>query len=58
VTSVLIAYGFAGALREAMRVLGFECGDPRLPSLPLPAERRAPLREELASAGFAELAGM
>jgi dihydrodipicolinate synthase/N-acetylneuraminate lyase len=41
-----------------MRMLGFDCGEPRLPLLPLAAEKRAALREQLAAADFAELAAM
>ena len=51
VTRTLISFGFPGALREAMRVLGFECGDPRLPFPPLPAEKRQALREQLQASG-------
>ena len=58
VTALLIGAGFMGALRESMRILGFDCGEPRLPLLPLAAEKRAALRDQLAAAGFAELAAM
>jgi N-acetylneuraminate lyase len=58
VTAALIGAGFPGALRESMRMLGFDCGEPRLPLLPLPAEKCEMLRGQLAAEGFAELAGM
>jgi len=58
VTALLIGAGFMGALRESMRILGFDCGEPRLPLTPLAAEKRAELRDQLAAAGFAELAAM
>jgi N-acetylneuraminate lyase len=58
VTRVLIAYGFPGALREAMRLIGFDCGEPRPPMPFLPEEQRAPLRRELADAGLEALAEM
>ena len=58
VTALLIGAGFPGALRESMRILGFDCGEPRLPLLPLAAEKRAALHEQLAAAGFAKLAAM
>jgi N-acetylneuraminate lyase len=58
VTALLIGAGFPGALRESMRMLGFDCGEPRLPLLPLAAEKRAALHEQLAAAGFAKLAAM
>jgi N-acetylneuraminate lyase len=58
VTALLIGAGFPGALRESMRILGFDCGEPRLPLLPLTAEKCALLRDQLASVGFAEIAAM
>ena len=58
VTALLIDAGFMGALRESMRMLGFDCGEPRLPLLPLAVEKRAALRDQLMAAGFAELAAM
>jgi dihydrodipicolinate synthase/N-acetylneuraminate lyase len=56
VTRTLHSFGFHGALREAMRVLGFECGDPRLPTPPLAADKRQLLREQLDAAGLTEIA--
>jgi N-acetylneuraminate lyase len=58
ITGVLISYGFFGALREAIRMLGFECGQPRLPNLPLAVERREEFQQALSNAGFAELTAM
>ena len=58
VTRVLHSFGFSGALCEVMRMLGFECGEPRLPNLPLLPERREAFRKELNAVDFAELAGM
>jgi N-acetylneuraminate lyase len=58
VTALLIGAGFPGALRESMRILGFDCGEPRLPLVPLATEKRAVLREQLAAADFAKLAAM
>jgi N-acetylneuraminate lyase len=58
VTSVLLSLGFMGALKEALRYIGVDCGQPRLPNPPLPAERRAELQARLAAAGLAELAGL
>lgn len=57
-TQVLLSFGYAGALREAVRMLGFDCGQPRLPHPPLPAEKRQALREALAAVGLAELAAL
>jgi N-acetylneuraminate lyase len=58
VTAALISAGFMGALREALRVIGFDCGDPRPPLMALAADKREGLRAQLAAAGFAELAAM
>jgi dihydrodipicolinate synthase/N-acetylneuraminate lyase len=58
VTHVLLSHGFPGALREAMRLLGYDCGDPRLPNPPLPLAKRASLRQALDDAGLRELARM
>jgi N-acetylneuraminate lyase len=58
VTRLLQQYGIFGALFEAMRVLGLDCGEPRLPRAAMPAERRGPFRAALDAAGFADLANM
>ncbi len=49
---------FFGALGEAMRMLGFECGEPRLPTPTLSEEERETLRERLAAVDFTEIAAM
>lgn len=56
ITGLLIANGFAGALRAALCLLGFDCGRPRLPNLPLPADQLDALRVELDARDFATLA--
>ncbi|HXF60671.1 MAG TPA: dihydrodipicolinate synthase family protein [Caldilineaceae bacterium] len=58
VTATLISFGFAGALRAAMRLIGFDLGQPRLPALPLLAEKQASLRSALEEAGWAELVAL
>lgn len=58
VTTLLISNGFAGAFRETMHVIGFDCGAPRLPNLPLPGEKRAALRAALDELDFASLAAL
>lgn len=58
VTGLLISFGFAGAFREALGLLGFDCGQPRLPNLPLPDAKRAALHAGLRELGFAELAAL
>jgi N-acetylneuraminate lyase len=58
VTSVLLSFGFPGALKEVMRMLSFDCGKPRLPNLPLPEEKRDSLHAQLETVGFSKLAEM
>lgn len=58
VTSLLISMGFVGAFREVMAMLGFDCGCPRLPNLPLPEAQRAELHRRLAELDFAALAAL
>ncbi len=58
VTAAMIEVGFGGALRETLRMIGIDCGEPRLPSLPLSAEAKTALRRNLDAAGFAELVAL
>lgn len=58
VTSVLHRYGVFGALFEALRVLGMDCGEPRLPRASLPVAQRDEFHEALSAAGFSLLASM
>jgi N-acetylneuraminate lyase len=58
VTSIMLACGFIGAMKAVMAQLGFDCGQPRLPNLPLPKEKREGLFAELERAGFSELTKM
>ena len=58
VTRVLFSFGFFGALKEVMRMLGFDCGNPRLPQLPFAAERREELKAELEAIDFFTVAEM
>jgi N-acetylneuraminate lyase len=58
VTQLLIETHFAGALREALCVLGFDCGRPRLPNLPLSPEQATALRAGLEAHSFAALAAL
>lgn len=57
-TRILFGFGFMGAMKETMSLLGFDCGQPRLPGRPFDATRRSDLRRQLDAAGFAELAAM
>ena len=58
VTRVLFSFGFFGALKEVMRMLGFDCGKPRLPHLPFAEEKRDALRAELEAIDFFTVAEM
>ena len=57
-TTVLLSAGFAGALREALRMLGFDCGEPRLPQRPLQPAERERVRAQIDAAGLRDLAAM
>lgn len=58
ITELMIGNGFVGSFREGMRLLGFDCGQPRLPNLPLPEAKRAALHAGFEEFGFAELAAL
>lgn len=58
IIQLMHGYGYVGCMRAALAHLGFDCGQPRLPNLPLPDEHRARFLSELADAGFAELAAL
>jgi N-acetylneuraminate lyase len=58
VTAVMFDIGFWGALKEVMRMLGFECGHPRLPHLPIDEQQAQTLRRELEKTAFSTLTHM
>lgn len=58
VIETLYRFGFAGAWKTTFQFLGFDCGRPRTPNLPLPVERRTDLRGALEQDGFFELAAL
>lgn len=58
VTTVLVDIGFAGALKEVLCKLGFDCGAPRLPNFALTDYQRAQLHEALAQTDFDALAAL
>ena len=58
VTRLLFSFGFFGALKEVMRLLGFDCGKPRLPQLPFAKEKRDELESELEAIDFFTVAAM
>ena len=58
ITSILIQAGFPGALKATLGLLGFDCGLPRLPRLPLSETAHAQLQQQLEASEFAALAAM
>ena len=58
VTGVLFSFGFFGALKEVMRMLGFDCGQPRLPHVPFAEGKRDDLRAQLEAIDFFTVAAM
>ena len=58
VTKTVISFGFPGALKKVMGILGFDCGSPRMPNLPFPEEKLADLKAQLEAVGFSSLAKM
>ena len=57
-TAVMIDYGVAAALRVSMKLLGFDCGPPRLPQAPVAPEKEEKLAAELEETGLAALAAL
>ena len=58
VIAVLASFGYSGALRTALDMLGLPCGQPRIPDSTFPVGRRKKLEAELERVGFAELSSM
>jgi N-acetylneuraminate lyase len=58
VIEILNEYTFMSGMTEVMRLLGFDCGSPRLPAFPLTEDQREALKADLQTVGFAELAEM
>jgi N-acetylneuraminate lyase len=58
VIELLIGLGFVGAFRATLCLLGFDCGRPRLPNLPLAEARLQALHAGLEELGFRELAAL
>ncbi len=56
IVTVLYSYGFDGALREAIRLLGLDCGQPRPPGQGLAEDKKQALYTSLEAEGFFELA--
>lgn len=58
VTQALLTVNFGGGLYEMMNLLGFDCGQPRLPYAPLSAEERKVFCANLEAAGFWDVVEM
>ncbi|HXF62314.1 MAG TPA: dihydrodipicolinate synthase family protein [Caldilineaceae bacterium] len=58
ITRILFDFGFMGALKEVMCLLGHDCGRPRLPNRPFDEARRGELHAQLQAAGFDALAAL
>ncbi|MCC6168975.1 MAG: dihydrodipicolinate synthase family protein [Caldilineaceae bacterium] len=57
-TRILFTYGFMGAMKHVIGMLGFDYGQPRLPGRPFAKERAAGLEAELRAADFERLAAL
>lgn len=57
-TALMMEVGFMSALKAVMQRLDFDCGQPRLPNLALPAESRPRLYAQLDAVGFMELVAL
>ncbi|MFN8485226.1 MAG: dihydrodipicolinate synthase family protein [Anaerolineae bacterium] len=58
IIQLMHSYGYVGCMRTALAHLGFDCGAPRLPNLPLPAAQCHRFLGELEDLGFAALAAL
>ena len=58
ITQILFGYGFMGALKEVLGMLGHNCGQPRLPNRPFDSTQRNELRKDLEAVNFFALANM
>ena len=57
-TAVMLEHGVAAALRVSMKLLGFDCGPPRLPQEPVAPDKEERLGAELVEADLTALAAM
>ena len=58
VTAIMIQHNFPGALKAVMSKLGFDCGQPRLPNLPISEATKTSLFNSLEQTKFDELVAM
>lgn len=57
-TRILFAFGFMGAMKHVIEMLGFDYGQPRLPNRPFVQEQAAALEAQLRVADFERLAAL
>ena len=57
VTESAISVGFMGALYEMVRMLGHDCGDPRLPNMALNSSQRETLHQQLNALKWTDYTG-
>lgn len=57
-TEILFTYGFMGAMKHAITLLGYDFGQPRLPTRPFDQEQAAAFAAELKAADFERLAAI
>lgn len=55
ITKILISFGFPGALKRLLGMMGFNCGKPRLPNMPFPEDKFEIFKVQLDNAGFSSL---
>ena len=58
VIRIVTSFRYAGALKKVMGMLGFDCGEPRLPNLPFPEEKVDDLKAQLDAVDFWAVADM
>jgi N-acetylneuraminate lyase len=58
VTAAMMGFGFMGALYAGLGLLGFDCGQPRLPVLPLATDQQGALKAALDAVDYYEIAAM
>jgi N-acetylneuraminate lyase len=58
VITTLASFGYAGALRAALGILGFECGDPRPPENTMTSRETRKLSSALKDTAFEELSAL
>lgn len=57
-TRILFSYGFMGAMKHAICMLGYDYGQPRLPARPFAQDQAAAFEADLKAADFEQLAAL